>query len=309
MDDIIEETKKISEEIRSLAKEKNAVILAHIYQFPEIQEIADYVGDSLGLARQAAETNAEVIVFCGVHFMAESAAILSPQKTVLLPEVNAGCPMADMIDAEALRAEKSRMPDAMVVCYVNTTAAVKAESDIACTSANAVEVVDTIPAGRPILFVPDKNLGAYVAAKAGRKNMTAWKGFCNTHDRLRRSDVLKAKADHPEALVMAHPECRPEVLELADIVASTTGMLNKVGNSPAGEFIVCTEKGILYQLNKKYPDRKFYMASDKLICPDMKTTTLKKVRQALVNMEPRITVPEDVRQKALKSLELMLAIE
>lgn len=299
----------LSEEIRSLKERRKAVILSHFYQRPEVQEIADFVGDSLELSRKAAGTDAEVIVFCGVHFMAESAAILSPEKTVLLPEKNAGCPMADMVDAESLRAKKSRVPGAVVVCYVNTSAEVKAESDIACTSANAVSVVNSIPGDTPVLFIPDKNLGRYVAGKAARDNLTVWEGFCNTHDKLTRSDVLKIKAEYPNALILAHPECRPEVVELADAVASTSGMLKYAGESDAREFIVCTETGILHQFNKRYPGKRFYPASNKLSCPNMKATTLDKVHRALVTMEPQITVPAGVREKALKSLERMLAIK
>jgi quinolinate synthase len=300
---------KLSQEIQSLKEKRKAVILSHFYQRPEVQEVADFVGDSLELSRKAAETDAEVIVFCGVHFMAESAAILSPGKTVLLPEREAGCPMADMVDAEALRARKSRLPGAVVVCYVNTSAEVKAESDIACTSANAVSVVNSIPGDRPVLFIPDKNLGSFVAGKAARDNITVWEGFCSTHDKLTRGDVLKAKADHPGALVLAHPECRQEVLEHADAVASTSGMLRFAEESTAREFIVCTEKGILHQFGKRCPDKKFYLASSKLVCPNMKATTLDKVHRALVTMEPRVTVPAGVRERALKCLERMLEVK
>jgi len=300
---------KFSEEIKDLKEKRNAIILSHVYQRPEVQEIADLVGDSLELSRKAAETDAEVIVFCGVHFMAESAAILSPEKIVLLPEKKAGCPMSDMVDAEALRARKSKMPEAVVVCYVNTSAEVKAESDIACTSANAVSVVNSIPQDQPILFIPDKNLGTYVAGKAGRKNLTAWEGFCNTHDKLTLTDLLKARDEHPGAVILAHPECRPDVVDMADVVASTSGMLKFAGESSAQEFIICTEIGILHQFNKRYPGKKFYPVSNKLSCPNMKATTLEKVHRALVTMEPRITVPADIREKALSSLERMLAVK
>ncbi len=299
----------LSDEIKRLKDQRRAVILSHFYQRPEIQEIADFVGDSLELSRQAAATDAGVIVFCGVHFMAESAAILSPDKTVLLPEINAGCPMADMVDAEALRAQKSRMEGAVVVCYVNTSAEVKAESDIACTSANAVSVINSIPRDRPVLFIPDKNLGRYVAGRTARDNLTVWEGFCATHDRLTGKDVVRIKAEYPGALVLAHPECRSEVLELADAVASTSGMLKYAGESPAREFIICTEIGILHQFRKRYPDKKFYPASNRLSCPNMKATTLEKVHRALVTMEPRITVPEEIRQRALVSLDRMLAVK
>ncbi|MFZ5646144.1 MAG: quinolinate synthase NadA [Bacillota bacterium] len=299
---------RLSEEIRQLKEQRRAVILSHVYQRPEVQEIADFVGDSLELSRKAAKTDAEVIVFCGVHFMAESAAILSPEKIVILPELKAGCPMADMVDAEALRARKTQMPEAVVVCYVNTSAEVKAESDIACTSANAVNVVNSIPEDLPVLFIPDKNLGTYVAGKTGRKNLVAWEGFCNTHDKLTGTDVVKAKEDHPDAVVLAHPECRPDVVKLADMVASTSGMLKYAGESTAREFIVCTEEGILHQFKKRYPDKKFYPVTNKLVCPNMKATTLEKVHRALVTMEPRVTVPAGIRERALNSLERMLAV-
>jgi len=305
----MENISRLSEEIRELKEKRKALILSHVYQRPEVQEVADLVGDSLELSRKAAETEAEVIVFCGVHFMAESAAILSPEKIVLLPEKKAGCPMADMVDAEALRARKSKMPDAVVVCYVNTSAEVKAESDIACTSANAVSVVNSIPQDRPILFIPDKNLGTYVAGKAGRKNLTVWEGFCNTHDKLTLTDLLKSREEHPGAVILAHPECRQDVVNMADVVASTSGMLKFAGESSAQEFIICTEIGILHQFNKRYPGKKFYPVSNKLSCPNMKATTLEKVHRALVTMEPRITVPADIREKALSSLERMLAVK
>lgn len=297
----------LSEQIKRLKEERRAIILAHVYQRPEVQEVADFVGDSLELSQRAAKNDADVIVFCGVHFMAESAAILSPQKTVLLPEQNAGCPMADMVDAAALRAKKEEMPEAMVVCYVNTSAEVKAECDIACTSANAVKVVNSIPADQPVLFVPDKNLGNYVARQTGRE-LTIWEGYCNTHDRVSKEDVLEAKAAHPNALILVHPECRPEVVDLADAVASTTGMLRYARESQAREFIVCTENGILHQFHKQCPDKEFYLASNKLVCPTMKATTLEKILHALENLEPRVTVPSEIRTKALNSLERMLAV-
>jgi len=298
---------ELSNEIRRLKKERDAVILAHVYQRPEVQEVADFVGDSLGLSQQAAATGAKVIIFCGVHFMAESASILSPDKIVVLPEEHAGCPMADMVDAVQLERKKREMPGAVVVCYVNTSAEVKAESDIACTSANAVKVVASLPPDQPVLFVPDKNLGRFIASKTGRE-MTVWDGCCNTHDRLTAEDIQKAKAEHPQALVLVHPECRPEVVALADKVASTTGMINFAGESSAREFIVGTESGILHQLHKGSPDKKFYMASTKLVCPNMKKTTLESVRRALVALQPRVQVPEDVRERAALCLERMLSV-
>lgn len=297
----------LSEEIKRLKKERRAVILSHVYQRPEVQEIADFVGDSLGLSQQAAKTDAEVIVFCGVHFMAESAAILSPDKIVLLPEIKAGCPMADMVTVEALRERKEEIPGVIVVCYVNTSAAVKAESDVCCTSANAVKIVSSLPEDRPVLFIPDENLGQYVARQTGRK-IHLWEGYCNTHDKLFAEDVLAAREAHPHALVLVHPECRPEVIDLADAVASTTGMIRFARESDAREFIVCTETGILHQFRKQCPDKEFYLASDKLICPNMKATTLEKVHRALVTLEPRVTVPPEIREKALRSLERMLAV-
>lgn len=299
---------EIVEEIRQLKQQRNAIILSHVYQPPEIQEIADLVGDSLELARLAAATDADVIVFCGVHFMAESAAVLAPEKIVLLPEAQAGCPMADMVTAEALRAKKDELSGAQVVCYVNTSANVKAECDIACTSANAVQVVNSLPAERSIIFVPDRNLGHYVAKQSGR-TMDMWEGCCPIHDQLTASDVLKAKSEHPQALVLAHPECRPEVVELADHVASTTGILRFAKESRNDEFIIATEKGILYQLNKQCPGKSFYLASDKLVCRDMKLITLEKVLHSLQTLEPRVTVTAEVRERALQCLEKMLAVQ
>lgn len=300
-------TLDLSREINRLKKERNAVILSHVYQHPEVQEVADFVGDSLGLAQQAAGTDADVIVFCGVHFMAESASILSPEKTVVLPDGNAGCPMADMIDAAALIQKKQEMPDAVAVCYVNTTAAVKAECDIACTSANAVEVIKSLPEDKPVLFVPDKNLGKYIAAKTGRE-IIVWEGCCNIHDSLTAAELLAVKASHPAAKILVHPECRPEVVALADVVASTTGMIKYTRESSATEFIIGTETGILHPLRKQCPDKHFYLASDKLVCPDMKKTTLEKVYQALKHLSPRVDVPQEIRERAVRCLNRMLAI-
>lgn len=298
---------ELSREIVKLKERRKAIILAHYYQRPEVQEVADFVGDSLGLSQQAASTSAEVVVFCGVHFMAETASILSPNKIVLLPDEEAGCPMADMVDAVQLERKKRKMPGATVVCYVNTSAEVKAECDIACTSANAVRVVSSLPGDRPILFVPDKNLGRYIMAKTGRE-MVLWDGYCYTHDRLTPEDILQAKAEHPEALVLVHPECRPEVLALADSVSSTSGIIRFARHSKAREFIIGTEAGILHQLRKQCPDKQFYLASNELICPNMKKTTLEKVYRALVNLEPRVIVPGEVRERAVRCLEKMLAL-
>ncbi|KAB2953124.1 quinolinate synthase NadA [Heliorestis acidaminivorans] len=297
----------MSQAIQKLKKERNAVILAHLYQRPEIQDIADFVGDSLQLSQQAAQTEADVIVFCGVHFMAESAAILSPQKIVLLPEEDAGCPMADMVTATDLQRRKAEMGDVQVVAYVNTSAAVKAESDICCTSSNAVKVVSSLPQDKKILFIPDRNLGDWISRKTGRE-MVMWDGYCNTHDRLTVEDVERAKSKYPEALFLAHPECRPEVVELADFVASTTGLIKYAVQSKASSFIIGTEEGILHQLRKEAPDKNFYLASPQLICPNMKLTSLEKVLWSLEELEPRITVEPKVREKALSSLEQMLAL-
>lgn len=299
---------KLSEEILDLKKKRNAVILAHLYQRPEIQDVADFTGDSLGLSQQAAETDADVIVFCGVHFMAETAYMLSPAKTVLLPEVNAGCPMADMVTAEALRDKKKEYPDAVVVCYVNSSAEVKAESDICCTSANAVKIVRSVPADKRILFVPDRNLGHYVGLKAGRE-IIYWEGFCNTHDKITAEDIKAAKKAHPEAEVLVHPECRPEVVALADQAFSTSGMIKYAAESNRREFIIGTEMGIMHQLHQKCPDKQFYLASQKLICPNMKSTTLEKVKWALEEMQPQVKVPKAIRERAIVAVEKMLAVK
>lgn len=298
----------LQRDILELKKERNAVILAHLYQRPEVQDIADYTGDSLGLSQQAAETDADVIVFCGVHFMAETAAILSPDKVVLLPEVNAGCPMADMVTAEALREKKREYPEAVVVCYVNSSADVKAESDICCTSANAVKVVRSVPEDKQIIFVPDRNLGHYVGRKADRP-IIYWEGYCNTHDKLTVEDIKKAKSRHPDAVVMVHPECRPEVVEMADQVFSTSGMIKFARDDSAREYIIGTESGIMHQLVRDCPDKSFYMASNKLVCPNMKATNLEKVKWALEEMQPRIIVADQIREKALVAVERMLAIK
>lgn len=301
------EDKKLIEEIQLLKKQEKAVVMAHFYQRPEVQEIADIVGDSLELARKAAQTDAKIIVLCGVHFMAESAALLSPDKKVLLPDAGAGCPMADMVTAQALREEKKRLPEALVVAYVNTSADVKAESHICCTSANAVKVIKSLPDNRPILFLPDKNLGTYVMQQTGR-NMKLWNGWCNIHEWVIAEDVQKAKASHPQALVMAHPECQSEVTALADWVSSTAGMIRFAAENPAKEFIVVTERGILHQLHKHCPEKTFYLATEKLTCANMKKTTLKSIRDALVKQDTVVTVEDRIRNKAKASLERMLQL-
>jgi len=298
---------ELAAEIRALLAERHAVLLAHNYQRDEVQEIADFTGDSLGLSQAAARSDAEVIVFCGVHFMAESAAILSPRKTVLLPRMEAGCPMADMITGEDLARWRAAHPDAVVVTYVNSSAEVKALSDICCTSGNAVNVVRSIPADREIFMVPDRNLARYVAKVSGRR-LAWWDGYCPTHERLTPGEVLRAREEHPGALVVVHPECRPEVTALADAVLSTAGMLAFCRKSPAREFIIGTEMGLLYRLRKENPDKVFHLASRALICPNMKLTTLEDVRDALLDLAPVVTVPEATRTKALAALEAMLRV-
>lgn len=297
----------IREEIREWKEKRKAVILAHYYQRPEVQEIADFVGDSLQLARQAAGVAAEVIVLCGVYFMAESAKILSPEKTVLLPEAGAGCPLADMATAEDVRLRKEEIPGCIVVTYVNSSAAVKAESDIVCTSSNAVKVVNSLPADRPVLFVPDGNLGKYVSRQTGRK-LFLWEGCCIVHHQLTAEDIRFARAAHPEALVMVHPECRPEVIDLADYVGGTGGMIRFAQESPHKAFIVGTEEGMIYPLRKACPDKAFYPAASFLVCRNMKLTTLEKVKTALEAMEPQVEVDPAVAERARRALERMLEI-
>lgn len=294
--------------ILELKKKRNAVILSHFYQRPEIQDIADFVGDSLELSRKAQNTNADVILFCGVHFMAETASILSPDKKVLLPNIGAGCPMAEMADYESLKKLKEEYPDAVVVSYVNTTADVKALSDICCTSANAVKVVNSIPKDREIIFVPDRNLGNYVSHVTG-KNMIIWQGYCNTHNKLTAEEVLIAKRKHPDAKILAHPECSTNILELADGIFSTSGMFEYAGNSKVKEFIICTEEGIIHRLKEKYKDRKFILPSNKLVCPNMKKTKIEDVLYSLENMKHEVKVVDEIREKAIIPIKRMLDIK
>ena len=297
---------EIIQEIRRLAEERDALILAHNYQRDEIQALADITGDSLGLSMEAAATDKQVIVFCGVHFMAESAAILSPDKTVLLPRPDAGCPMADMVTPEGLREVKATLPGVPVVTYVNSSAAVKAESDICCTSANAVTVVNSLPAPE-VLLVPDRNLGRYIAQHTD-KTCHFWEGYCPTHDRFTVADVDAALAKHPDALFMAHPECPPEILAKADHICSTSGMYDYARQSPAKTFIVGTEAGILFRLRNENPDKEFVLPTSRLVCPNMKLTALEDVLKVLQTMEPRITVPEEIRIPAKRALDRMLAV-
>ena len=298
---------KLIEKIEQLKQDRNAVILAHNYQLAEIQDLADFCGDSLGLSIKAAETDAETIVFCGVQFMAETAAILSPEKTVLLPDKFAGCPLADMINAEQLRALKQERPDALVVCYVNSSAEVKAESDYCCTSANAVEVVESLPPDRKIIFVPDQHLGRFVAERTGR-DLILWPGYCHVHVVITEDDIKKAKAKYPDAIVMAHPECTELVKELSDQLLSTGQMLKFADKSTAKRFIVATEIGMLHPLKKQNPHAEFIAAGDRAICPNMKKITVEKVLWALEDMQYKIKVPQDIRTKARKALDRMVEI-
>ncbi len=295
------------EKIHALKKQRNAVILAHNYQPGEIQDMADYTGDSLGLSVQAAQTDAEVIVFCGVLFMAETAAILSPKKTVLLPEKYAGCPMADMINAEQLQELKQQHPDALVVCYVNSTAEVKALSDYCCTSGNALELTQGLPENREIIFVPDRNLGGFIIERTGR-DMILWPGYCPTHMRFLPENIAAARKEHPNARVLGHPECNSDVRAIADELLSTGQMLKFAETSGVNEFIVATENGILHSLQKQNPDKRFYPVTEKAICPNMKKISLEKVAWALEDMQYRVTVPEPMCTDAKRSLERMLQV-
>jgi quinolinate synthase len=297
---------KLIEDIMELKEKRRAVILAHNYQLGEIQDIADFVGDSLELSQNAARTDARVIVFCGVHFMAETASILCPEKTVLLPDLNAGCPMADMITAEQLFQEKKKYPKATVVCYVNSTAAVKAESDICCTSANAVKVVESVP-GDDILFIPDQYLGQYVATKTS-KNLILWRGFCPTHARIMPEHIARLKHEYPNARVVVHPECRPGVIAMADEVLSTGGMIRYARNEDFREMIVGTEIGIIHRLRKENPGKRFIPVSEQAVCPNMKLITLEKVLWSLEEMAPEIKVPEEIRVRAKRAVDKMLEV-
>ncbi len=298
---------RLLEKIRKLKDERRAVILAHNYQPGEIQDLADFTGDSLGLSIKAAETDADVIVFCGVQFMAETAAILSPEKTVLLPDKFAGCPMADMITAEQLRKLKQEHSDALVVCYVNSSAEVKAESDYCCTSANAVEIVSSLPQDRRIIFVPDQHLGRFVAERTGR-DLVLWPGYCHVHVVITVDDIKNARAKYPDAIVMAHPECTEPVKELSDELLSTGQMLKFAAKSTAKQFIIATEIGIIHPLKKQNPEAEFVPASDRAICPNMKKITLDKLIGSLEDMQHKIMVPERIRIEAKKALDRMVEI-
>ncbi|MGB9175209.1 MAG: quinolinate synthase NadA [Methanoregula sp.] len=296
----------LRQEIRRLKEERDAILLVHNYQLPGIQDIADLTGDSLELSRAAVTMKGDVIVFCGVDFMAETAAILSPEKTVLLPAEDACCPMAQMISADELILAKERHPDAAVVCYVNTTAEVKAESDICCTSSNAVKVVNTVEQDE-ILFVPDRNLGLYTQ-RFTKKKVLPWEGYCIVHDRITPAQVDAARRAHPGADVLVHPECRPAVIDCADHVASTSGIIREVCTSKKQEFIIGTEVGILHRLKKECPGKQCYPLSEAAVCRNMKKTDLAKVRDSLETLQPRITVPKDIADRARGAIERMLVL-
>ena len=293
--------------ILKLKKTRNAVILAHNYQLGEVQDIADFVGDSLELSQNAARTGADVIVFCGVHFMAETASILCPDKVVLLPDAHAGCPMADMITAEGLRQKKQELPGATVVCYINSSAEVKAESDVCCTSANAVKVIESLDGANEILFVPDQYLGDYIGSKTGKK-MILWPGFCPTHLRIQPQHIVRLRQEYPQAKVIVHPECHPEVISLADEVLSTGGMCRYIKESEAEDIIVGTEIGIIHRLRKESPGKRFVPVSEQAVCPRMKLISLEKILWSLEEMAPEVKVQEETRLKAKAAVDRMLEI-
>ncbi len=299
---------RLLNEIKEIAKRKNAVILAHNYQLPEVQEVADFVGDSLELSLKASETQAEIIVFCGVYFMAETAAIISPAKTVLIPDHTAGCPMAAMINVENVRELKRQHPQAKVVCYVNSTAAVKAESDICCTSSNALKVINSLTDTTEIIFIPDKYLGSYTQLKAPGKKFIIWEGYCPTHVLITSDDILKMKRKYPASLVMVHPECKSEVVRLANAVVSTGSMSAFAREKEAQEIIVGTEVGMLHRLKKENPDRQFFPANTQAVCPNMKLITLEKIFWSLQDMIYPVKVEEPVRSKAKLAIDKMIAL-
>ncbi|MFH1459002.1 MAG: quinolinate synthase NadA [Candidatus Omnitrophota bacterium] len=296
----------ITEKISKLKKEKNAIILAHNYQLPEVQDIADYQGDSLGLSVEASRTKADIIIFCGVYFMAETAKIISPKKRVLIPDKNAGCPMANMITVEELKNVKAKHPGMKTLCYVNSSAEVKAESDICCTSANAVMIAErAFNAEDMIMFIPDRHLGRYAATKV-KRNFSFWPGYCPTHLRILPEYILEQKKKHPQACVLVHPECPQDVIDIADQVFSTGGMSKFVAKSSHKEFIIGTETGMLYRLKQDNPDKEFYAAADIAVCPNMKKITLDKILMALTEMCYEVTLSEDIIEKAKKSIMKMI---
>ena len=296
----------LEEQIREWKQRRNAVILAHNYQIPEVQDLADFTGDSLELSRRATEVAwADVIVFCGVHFMAETAAILNPGKTVLIPDREAGCPMADMITGEQLREMKAAHPDAVTVCYVNSTAEVKAESDCCCTSGNALDIIRSYPEDREIIFVPDQYLGEHTAESTGRR-LILWPGYCPSHARIMESDIAAARQEHPDAEVLVHPECKGPVRHAADKVLSTGGMARYVAASPTKEFVIGTETGMLHRLRRDNPDKVFHVLSERCLCPNMKKIRVEKILWALERLTPKVEVPEPVRGRAERAILAML---
>ncbi|UCG66529.1 MAG: quinolinate synthase NadA [Deltaproteobacteria bacterium] len=297
-------TGELAEKILNVKRERNAVILAHNYQRGEVQDIADFVGDSLELSQNAARSDADVIVFCGVHFMAETASILCPEKAVLLPDMHAGCPMANMVTVEKLRERKKELPDATVVCYVNSTAEVKAESDICCTSANALKVIETLES-KEVLFVPDQYLGHYISTRTDKK-IVLWPGYCPTHIKILPEHITELSHKYPSAKVVVHPECRPDVIALADEVLSTGGMCQYARRQDVSQMIVGTEVGIIHRLAKENPGKEFIPASGQAVCPNMKLITLEKVLQSLEEMKPQVKVPEETRLKARAAVDKML---
>ncbi|MBE0476593.1 MAG: quinolinate synthase NadA [Coriobacteriia bacterium] len=303
----VEPAESLQREIRELAAERDAVLLAHNYQRSEIQDVADFVGDSLGLSRTAAAADASVIVFAGVHFMAETAKLLAPERTVVLPEPRAGCPMADMITAAQARAWRDEHPGVPLVTYVNSSAEVKAVTDVCCTSANSVQVVRALGAPK-VLFAPDRNLAHWISSQVPEVEIVPWEGWCPTHDQVTAADVARAKREHPDAEVIAHPECRPDVLELADAVLSTSQMLVRARESQAREFVVVTEEGLLHGLCKAAPGKRFHALARRTLCPNMKLTTLEKVRDSLRDLSPAIEVPHETAEAARAAVERMVAI-
>ncbi|SMB92370.1 quinolinate synthetase [Desulfonispora thiosulfatigenes DSM 11270] len=302
----MKDKQELKNAINKLKKDKNAIILAHNYQIEEVQDIADFIGDSYDLSRQAASSNADIIVFCGVHFMAETANILSPNKIVILPDKEAGCPMADTIKASDVRKMRSKYPDAAVVCYINTSAAVKAECEACCTSANAVKIVNSLPQEK-IIFLPDKNLGNYVKENTA-KEIILWDGCCHIHDRTTIEELRKVQAKYPDAPIVVHPECNSEVVNEADFVGGTNAMMSYVKESNMKRFIIGTEVGMLYPLKNQSPEKDFIILTDRFICPDMKLITLEKIYDSLKNLQPQIIVPPEIAKKALKAVNKMLEV-
>lgn len=296
---------RITESIKKLKKEKKAIILVHNYQIPEVQDIADYLGDSLELSLIASKTEAKVIVFCGVNFMAETASIVCPDKKVLSPDINAGCPMADMVTPEKLRGLKHKYPEAVVVCYVNTSADVKAESDICCTSANSAKIVNSIPREKQIIFIPDQYLADYTARKTRRK-FIMWQGYCLIHLKITTEDIARQRQRYPGSVVIVHPECTPEVIDVADEVGSTSGIVKFARETKAKKIIIGTEIGIIYRLKKENPDKDFYPAGERAICSNMKLITLEKILWSLEDMKYEVRVEEGIRKKAFSAVKRML---